>query len=189
MSSREQHRLFVLPFGYIVEDLGWSTEKTSARIRELVSNGFTERDEKARVVRIVAWWEHNGIENGNVGKSVRNVARALPTCEVSNRAIREICSLQHRFLAEFQVDLEALLTDSRLRPESVSPVFRKNQPEPEPEREPEPEPRTALKVAALHEAVELTLFAAGLKENTNGLDEPTVKGWLERGARLREDIL
>ncbi len=51
------------------------------------------------------------------------------------------------------------------------------------------EPRTALKVAALHEAVEAILSSAQLRENTNGLDGPTVKGWLERGARLREDIL
>jgi len=47
----------------------------------------------------------------------------------------------------------------------------------------------ALNVALLQTATAEALSAARLRENVNGQDGPTVKGWLSRGARLKEDIL
>lgn len=121
---------FVLPMGYVTEDMGWSTQKCSECIRELVSNGFIERDEGTRVTRIVSWWEHNTIENGNVARSVANLAEALPSCGVSHRTVHEILSLDNRFLSEF-----------RTRLESVPNVSADSAPNNEPEPEPEPNQR------------------------------------------------
>jgi hypothetical protein len=116
---------FVLPMGYITEDMDWSQQKASDRLKELAANGFIERDEETRVVRLTTWWEHNSIENGNVAKGVVSIAENLPPCLVSKHAVDELLSLSNTFLNSFQTRLNL-----------VSDEFGNNKPEPEPETNP-----------------------------------------------------
>ncbi len=171
---------FVIPNGYMVEDLDWTAARVASTVAELLSNGSVYRDESVRVVRIAGWWDHNSIENPNVARSAMSSWDKLPDCPQKAEAAIGLLGITHRLNNSSVTVLEQFVKR-----------FRNNDPEPEPETEPEPKPRpkTALNALALHEAVEATLFAAGLRENTNGLDGPTVKGWLERGARLGEDIV
>lgn len=113
---------FVLPLGYICEDMGWDMERVTKLVRELNSNGFIDRDESTRLIRINSWWEHNSIENLNVAKSAVKTLSMLPKCPLLFEVFQQLRSLGNKFINE--------LSNSFPNPEM----------EPEPEREQEPEP-------------------------------------------------
>jgi hypothetical protein len=75
---------FVLPLGYICEDLGWVIETVSERLAELFRIGYFERDEKTDLFRIIPWWEHNTLENPNVAKRALAEFSGLPNCELKH---------------------------------------------------------------------------------------------------------
>lgn len=84
---------FVLPDGYIADDLNWSSETVSKTVSELSEAGFIERDKAARLVRIIGWWGHNEIANANVAKHAAKELNALPKSQLKQRAIAEVLSL------------------------------------------------------------------------------------------------
>lgn len=78
---------FVLPYGYVAEDLGWNNETVRKLFDELIGICFVERDDETNLTRVVPWWEHNTVENPNVGKNVIREIKALPNCSVKQHAI------------------------------------------------------------------------------------------------------
>jgi hypothetical protein len=78
---------FVLPFGYVAEDLDWDIKVVRERLTELAAINFIERDDDTCLIRIAPWWEHNTIENPNVAKSAIKEIKALPNCSVKQRLI------------------------------------------------------------------------------------------------------
>jgi hypothetical protein len=78
---------FVLHDGYIAADLNWSIETVGRCIGELIEKRLIERDAETSLMRILGWWGHNTIENGNVAKHVVKEIAALPACLVKNNLI------------------------------------------------------------------------------------------------------
>lgn len=117
---------FVLPSGYICEDMGWDNKLVSELVSELVSKGFIDRDENTRLTRIKSWWEHNSIENLNVAKSAVKTLAMLPKCEILNDVIQELKQTGNKFINELS--------------NSFGNEF------PNPEREPKPEPEPELEM-------------------------------------------
>lgn len=114
---------FVLPDGYICADLEWPSERVSEHVRELVSKGFIERDENTSLTRVLGWWGHNTIENGNVAKAALKALRLLPRGRIFYNAVQELKQLGNKFVNELANAFED--------------VFRNPEPEPEPEPEPD----------------------------------------------------
>lgn len=150
---------FVLPFGYVAEDLGWDLETVRQRFAELTEAGFVDRDEVTRLVRIPSWWEHNTMENVNVGKAAIKLLRGLPKCATLARAIKDL----ERFLERFPKTVaeqmrEAFGKDWRTVPKQttkpVPTIEPEQKPEPEPEPEPKPEARAARSVGAVVDPVD-----------------------------------
>lgn len=85
---------FVLPLGYVADDMGWDAETVSKRFAELFQIGFFERDEiVSDVIRIPSWWEHNTIENGNVLKHAVGALASVPNCQQKQTSYEQLTKL------------------------------------------------------------------------------------------------
>lgn len=120
---------FVLPDGYIVADLNWSSERVSQTVSELLGKGLIVRDEDTSLTWVRGWWGHNTIENPNVAKGAMKAILALPRGPVFSQ-----------FLADFERFPKPLAELLRKQfPNGYTNPIETKEPEPEPEREPEPE--------------------------------------------------
>lgn len=70
--------VFRLPDGYAMEDLKWPAERVSKGFGELFANGFAERCETTKWVRILKHLEWNPPENPNQWKAVEKVISSVP---------------------------------------------------------------------------------------------------------------
>lgn len=76
------------PDGYVMEDLGWSSERVSEGFAELSRNGFAYRfNGVVFIPKYLAW---NKVANGNVAKARLAEFWALPKGEAKARAARAI---------------------------------------------------------------------------------------------------
>jgi hypothetical protein len=121
---------FVLPTGYMMADLGWDEETVSKHVRELVSNGFIERDERSFLTVIIGWWGHNTIENGNVAKGAVKAIKALPRCELLSRFLKDLNVFPNVFPNVLANELRNEF------PNGIPNGIETKKPEPEPEPEP-----------------------------------------------------
>lgn len=81
---------FVLPLGYIAIDLELDPTVISSAVQTLSERGLIEYDNAAQLVRIVGWWGHNRIENGNVAKGIAKVLKGLPKSPLTLSAIADL---------------------------------------------------------------------------------------------------
>ena len=70
--------VFRLPDGYACEDLQWSSERVKEGFDELFRNGFANRCETTKWVRVIKHFEWNPPENPNQRKSVAKIAAQVP---------------------------------------------------------------------------------------------------------------
>jgi len=63
---------------YIADDLDWPIDRVTATVTEMVSKRFIEYDEAHCWVWLPNYFEHNPIENPNVGKKRRRHSRDDP---------------------------------------------------------------------------------------------------------------
>ena len=117
---------FVLPDGYISADLKWDQRQVSKLVNELVAGRLIERSETSSLIRIIGWFGHNTIENQRVAMAANDTLKTLPNDDVFANLIKELNSINNRFLNEY-------LNEFR---------YRARVPEPEPKPEPEPEPES-----------------------------------------------
>jgi len=167
---------FVLPNGYIMEDIGWSLERVSQHVQELVTNGFIERSES--LLRIVGWFNHNTIENANVAKAAAKAIRLIPNCQIKHNLINDISKsgLTHmeQYINEFRNALPKQSVDG----------FRT----PEPDPEPEPKPPSSITKADAR-AAEIFLWLETRFNSPKPYIMAPVYAWLEWGADFERDIL
>jgi hypothetical protein len=69
---------FRLPDGYLLEDIGWDSERVSKGFTELFRNGFAKRCETTKWVWVVKHLNWNPPENPNQRKAVDKVAASIP---------------------------------------------------------------------------------------------------------------
>ncbi len=81
---------FVLPMGYVAIDLELSPLEAEQAMAALLERGLVERDLEADLVRIVGWWGHNQVENGNVAKGISRALRALPRSRLTETVLKEL---------------------------------------------------------------------------------------------------
>lgn len=126
---------FVLPAGYIVADLEFDAPTTAELLAELVARGFIERDDASGLTRIVGWFGHNKIENGNVARAAMRAAEQLPSGSIKDNLFQELRTLSNKHI-------EGVWNEFRKSPEAVPKVsegLRKQEPS-RARAEPEPEP-------------------------------------------------
>jgi len=70
--------LYVLPKGYILEDLNWDFERLGGPFGELLDKGFIGYDETVRVIFIKNQLRHRPLENPNQVAGALKVLKALP---------------------------------------------------------------------------------------------------------------
>lgn len=142
---------FTLPIGYIVADLDFDPQTTAAYLADLVARGFIERDDATGLTRIVGWFGHNKIENGNVARAAMRAVEQLPSGSIKNNLVQELRRLGNKFV-------DAVLKEFRSSPETVPKVsesLREQEPEPEPDPKPEPSPGSRPMPSAPAEAVRI----------------------------------
>jgi len=69
---------YVLPKGYICEDLGWSAQKLQKSFTKLQKDDFILYDGEVRLVLVKNYLKHNPIENPNQANAVLAVIKELP---------------------------------------------------------------------------------------------------------------
>lgn len=70
--------LYRLPKGYIMEDLGWTSERLAEPFQELLAEGFIKYDGRARVVLICNALDYQAPENPNQEKAAIKLLSDLP---------------------------------------------------------------------------------------------------------------
>lgn len=120
------------PDGYVMEDLGWSSERVSQGFEELSRNRFAYRFKGVVCIpKFLAW---NKVSNGNVAKARMAELNALPNGEAKGMAARAMLG-NCGFLSESDVEhLETLIqTLPHTVPQTVcQPETNPNQPREEP---------------------------------------------------------
>lgn len=81
---------FVLPQGYIAIDLELEPTEVLNAVETLSKRGLIEYDNAVQLVRIVGWWGHNRIENGNVAKGIAKVLKTLPKSALVSNAVADL---------------------------------------------------------------------------------------------------
>lgn len=69
---------YVLPKGYICEDLGWTTEQLAKPFAKLLADGFIKYDEANKLLLIPNYLKHNPIENRNQAIAALKQLMELP---------------------------------------------------------------------------------------------------------------
>lgn len=116
---------FVLPEGYIMADLGWSAERVSETVSELLRNGLIDRCETTSLTLVRGWWGHNTIENRNVAKAAIKTIEALPRCPLFFKFIKAVDRFPEQLRKEFR----------NRYPNGLPNGIETKEPEPEPETE------------------------------------------------------
>ena len=114
---------FVLPYGYVCEDLGWDLETVRKLFGELFRIGFVTRDESNFLTQIVPWWEHNTVENPNVAKGAVKDLDRLPKCQL----LQTVITVAEPFLNRFGTVVKQSY-------EPLPKPFRNIEPKPKKER-------------------------------------------------------
>ncbi len=70
--------LYVLPRGYILEDLKWNFKRLSKPFAELLQEPVIDYDETAKTILVFNKLKHNGIDNENQAKAAAKVIGELP---------------------------------------------------------------------------------------------------------------
>ena len=81
---------FMLPLGYVMDDLDLDQDKARVHLRHLVACGFIERNEDTGLTRIVGWWGHNKIDNPGVAAAACKQLAGLPADPIVDRAIQDL---------------------------------------------------------------------------------------------------
>lgn len=162
---------FILHDGYIAADLGWSSEHVSEHVSELVSKHHIERDKSTFLTRIIGWFGHNVIENGNVLKAAAKTIKSIPDCQIKFNLIKELKEFGNEFGNRFMNELANGFLN------------------PEPKPEPKPEPITTHTAHA--EISEFQkIFDAGCAVNSSLMAKSTavIHQWLADGVTTQDAV-
>jgi len=86
---RSLEGLFLLPRGYISEDLGWSLQRLAKPFAELLRDGFIEYDEKTKVCLLVNALDYQQPENPNQCKAAIKLLDVLPDSALFARLFQQ----------------------------------------------------------------------------------------------------
>lgn len=70
--------LYRLPLGYAADDLKWTAQRFDKPFRELLRQGLFEWDEPTKLLFVVNFLEHDGLDNPNQTKAAIKVINELP---------------------------------------------------------------------------------------------------------------
>lgn len=108
--------LYRLPKAYLVEDLGWTMERLTQPLAELLGEGFVEYDEDARVILIVKSLEYDAPANENQVTGVIKQLSELPATPLLTRLQR----LSEQFCKPLAQPLAELITQRNGNSGSIS---------------------------------------------------------------------
>jgi len=114
--------IFVLPKGYICEDLGWSMERLNKPFAELLSQGFILYDERVKLICIKNHLKHNPIENQNQVKSAKKILEQLPKSSLFLTILEQLNKEYHKPLRE-------LLQERYSKPETETETYTETEKE------------------------------------------------------------
>lgn len=87
---------YVLPMGYLTEDLRWEPPRVEKAFHELALKPHILRDPRTNVVFIPGWWDHNKPENPKVAAFVVKQLLLLPDCTLKIRAVQGLIDTKYR---------------------------------------------------------------------------------------------
>jgi flagellar biosynthesis/type III secretory pathway protein FliH len=128
---RRTEGLYLLPLGYMAEDLRWSGERVSASLAQLISEGFAEYDATARVVFLPRALKYQRPDNRNqITHAVRSVLE-LPETYLKARLLAAASQYAQGFAQALREALPQALAQGYTDPPAPAPA-----PAPAPEESP-----------------------------------------------------
>jgi len=119
---RRTEGLYLLPLGYVAEDLGWSGERVSASLAQLLVEGFAEYDTKARVVFLPHALKYQRPDNQNqITHAVKSVLD-LPDTHLKNRLLAAAFEYAQAFAQALQQALPQAFTQGYTDPPAPTPT-------------------------------------------------------------------
>ena len=119
---RKTEGLYLLPLGYVAEDLGWSGERLSASLAQLLQQGFAEYDTKARVVFLPHALKYQRPDNQNqITHAVKSVLD-LPDTHLKNRLLAAAFEYAQAFAQALQQALPQAFTQGYTDPPAPAPA-------------------------------------------------------------------
>ena len=125
---------YYLPNGYVMADLGWSSERVSKGFKELFRSGFIMRCEHTFFILIPKFLKWNQITNANVAKARQKEFESVPR---KSAVFSKLCESMLKYGREFQPEFETTLKGFKKGFERVSnsePYRTVQEPEQEPEK-------------------------------------------------------
>jgi hypothetical protein len=115
------------PDGYIMDDLGWSSERVSETLLELSRNGFAYRFDKVVLMPNFLRW--NRISNVNVAKARQAEFDALPKGDAKTLLARALLEFGNHLPKGFETVLQTIAqtvtqTSSKQNPTLPNPIPR-----------------------------------------------------------------
>jgi hypothetical protein len=92
--------IFILPKGYIQDDLRWADKRLDKPFIELLNNGLILYDDHSRVLVVVNHLKHNKVENPNQVKNVHDTISLLPKSKGYSGFIKRLDKPFHKPLVE-----------------------------------------------------------------------------------------
>ena len=127
---------FYLPFGYVVEDLKWKSERVSKGFTELFRKGFLSYCEDTCYVLIPHFLKWNPVVNENVAKARRKEFSLIPE---KASIYNELCFRILEYGSHLSEEFETLLKRYGKGFETVSKQYPDPDPDPDPEKDPYPD--------------------------------------------------
>lgn len=87
---------YMVSMGYMTDDLGWTPERINKAFADLEVKPHVLRDDKANVVWIPGWWDHNKPENPQVAAFCTKNLLSLPDCGLKHKAIQGLVATGYR---------------------------------------------------------------------------------------------
>jgi len=105
-----QHRnvlgLYNLPKYYIQGDLGYSSERVSKGLLELIENGFVTYDEESETILIHNFLKYNPLENPNQVKGALKAIKTIPKTQLFYNLVDIINTSDNKYLEQLKLGLE-----------------------------------------------------------------------------------
>ncbi|MFH1640341.1 MAG: hypothetical protein ABIA66_00075 [Candidatus Omnitrophota bacterium] len=106
--------LYVLPKGYVFEDLKWSEKQFGKPFRELLGKQLIYYDFESNLIMIKNHLKHNPLENENQTKAALKIFSALPKSQIISHIKEQLTKPFHKLLLE---QLPKLLPEQYAKPE------------------------------------------------------------------------
>lgn len=92
--------LYVLPKGYILEDLKWSEKRFAKPFRELLGKGLIYYDFESNLIMIKNHLKYNPLENENQTKAAIKLIASLPKSQIISHIQEQLTKPFHKPLLE-----------------------------------------------------------------------------------------